>query len=253
MHPFVPVDSIVRTIWRDADTILLVFAGSAAEFALNRAVDWLFYTGKLPNDPLGRLSSTARFAQEIVFADEESARRTLGRIRAVHGAVERSRGEAIPDWAHRDVFYMLIDYSERAFSLLHRPLTISEQSDLYDVFLRVGEGLAISKLPRTYSEWTVDRGLHLERDLTYSELTAELYDRYRRNLGWWRYEALLRVQGMLLPDHVLRLLSLRSSHWLRPMVGAYRVMVRVRLRPLVHRFVMPPRVLPDVRLLDYPG
>ena len=29
--------------------ILLIFAGSAAEFALNRAVDWLFFTGNMPH------------------------------------------------------------------------------------------------------------------------------------------------------------------------------------------------------------
>src|SRR3954464_5401733 len=121
--PFVAPGSIVRRIWGDADTILLAFAGSAAEFALNRAVDWLFYTGKLPDDPMGRLFSTARFAQEIAFADEDAARLTLARIRASHKAVERSRGRPIPIWAHRDVLYMLIDYSERAHELLHRPLT----------------------------------------------------------------------------------------------------------------------------------
>ncbi len=60
---------------RPADTILFAFAGSAAEFALNQAVDWLFNTGKLPADPLGRLFSTARFAQDIAFADEATARR----------------------------------------------------------------------------------------------------------------------------------------------------------------------------------
>ena len=96
MTPFVHPDSIVRRIWGDADTILLVFAGSAAEFALNRAVDWLYFTGKLPADPLGRLFSTARFAQDIAFVDEEAARRSLHRIRAAHEAVERRRGEAIP-------------------------------------------------------------------------------------------------------------------------------------------------------------
>ena len=94
MQPFACHDSIVRTIWGDADTILFVFAGSAAEFALNRAVDWLFYTGKLPADPLGRLFSTAGFAQDIAFVDEATALRSLERIRAAHGAVERSRGRA---------------------------------------------------------------------------------------------------------------------------------------------------------------
>ena len=62
MPPFVPRESIVRVIWGDADTILFAFAGSAAEFALNRAADWLFVTGDLPRDPFGRLFSTARFA-----------------------------------------------------------------------------------------------------------------------------------------------------------------------------------------------
>ena len=153
MRPFVAPGSIVRTIWGDADTILFVFAGSAAEFALNRAVDWLFYTGKLPADPLGRLFSTAGFAQDIAFVDEATARRSLDRIRAAHEAVERSRGQAIPAWAHRDVLYMLIDYSERAFELLRRPLTGPERADLYDVFRRVGEGLAIPELPETYDAW----------------------------------------------------------------------------------------------------
>jgi hypothetical protein len=253
MRPFVAPGSIVRSIWGDADTILFVFAGSAAEFALNRAVDWLFYTGKLPADPLGRLVSTAGFAREIVFADEVTARRSLARIRAAHQAVERSRGQAIPDWAHRDVLYMLIDYSERAFELLHRPLTAPEQADLYAVFRWVGEGLAIPELPESYDAWREDRRLHLERDLADSDLTAELYRRYRRHIGWWRYETLLRVQSILVPDHVRRLLGLEPCRWLRPSLAAYRAMVRLGLRPLIHRLVMPPAILPQIRALDFAG
>src|ERR1051325_11309515 len=90
---FVARGSVVRKIWGDPEVVLLVFAGSAAEFALNKAVDWLFFTGKIPNDPVGRLFSTVRYAQEIVFANEETALHTLGRINAVHGSVERQRGQ----------------------------------------------------------------------------------------------------------------------------------------------------------------
>ena len=250
MRPFAAPGSIVRSIWGDADTILFAFAGSAAEFALNRAVDWLFHTGKLPDDPMGRLFSTARFAKEIVFADEATARRTLARIRAAHKAVERSRGGNIPDWAHRDVLYMLIDYSERAYELLHRPLTGPEREELYDVFRRVGEGLVIPDLPNSYDAWREDRLLHMERDLTNSDLTAEVYHRYRRHLGRWRYEALLRVQSILVPDHVRRLLGLGRCPWMRPSLGAYRAAVHIGVRPLIHRLVMPPAILPQVRALD---
>src|SRR5688500_7214082 len=123
MRDFVGQRSIVRTIWGNPDLILLIFAGSAAEFALNRAVDWLFFTNEIPSDPIGRLFSTVRYAQQIVFSDEDRAQRAIDRISEIHSGVERQRGQTIPGWAYRDVLYMLIDYSERAHRLLYRPLT----------------------------------------------------------------------------------------------------------------------------------
>ncbi len=251
MPPFVPHESIVRLIWGDGDTILFAFAGSAAEFALNRAADWLFVTGDLPRDPFGRLFSTARFAHEIAFLDAAAAQRALDRICAAHKTVERSRGAAIPDWAYRDVLYMLIDYSERAFHLLHRPLTGPERDDLYDVFRRVGEGLAIPGLPATYDDWTDDRRHHLEHDLAYSEFTAALYAQYRHHLGPLRYATLLQVQSVLVPDFVRRLLDLEPCRWLHPSLTAYRAMVRIGLRPFIHSLVMPPAILPRIRQLDH--
>src|SRR5688572_25171060 len=148
MSDFVDRRSIVRTIWGNPDLVLLIFAGSAAEFALNRAVDWLFFTGQIPRDPIGRLFSTVRYAQEIVFVDEQTAQRTLERINAAHASVEHQRRQTIPDWAYRDVLYMLIDYSERAYALLYRPLSQSQKNDLFEVFLRIGEALDIPELPK---------------------------------------------------------------------------------------------------------
>ena len=250
---FVHPDSIVRRIWGNGEMVLLVFAGSAAEFALNRAVDWLFFTGRLPGDPIGRLFTTAGYAQHIVFADERTAARTLDGIRAAHVAVERRRGERIPDWAHRDVLYMLIDYSERAHALLARPLTAEEQQELYDVFRRVGHGLGIPDLPATYAEWLSDRRLHLRRDLLYGKGTAALYAQYRRHLGAWRYRLLLRLQSILVPDHVRALLQLEASRWLRPLARLYPALVGAGLIPLVRRLLVPAEHRAAVRRLDQRG
>jgi len=233
--------------------ILLVFAGSAAEFALNRAVDWLFFTGKLPADPIGRLFSTASYAQGIVFADAATAARTLARIRAVHQAVERERGQRIPDWAHRDVLYMLIDYSERAHETFARPLSPDEQGELYDVFRRVGIGLGIPDLPPTYAEWRIDRERHLRRDLVNGEGTAALYAQYRKHLGPWRYHLLLRIQAILAPGHVRGLLRLKRAEWLRPLVRSYPLLVRAGFRSLIQRLLMPSAHLAAVRGLDQPA
>ena len=64
---FVDPRSIVREIWGKAEVVLFIFAGAAAEFSLNKAVDWLYFTGKLPQDPIGRLFSTVSYAGKIIF------------------------------------------------------------------------------------------------------------------------------------------------------------------------------------------
>jgi uncharacterized protein (DUF2236 family) len=247
---FVDRRSIVRTIWGNSDLVLLIFAGSAAEFALNRAVDWLFFTGEIPRDPIGRLFSTVRYAQEIVFVDEEKAGSTLDRINTRHAAVEYQRGQTIPEWAFRDVLYMLIDYSERAYTLLYRPLTQSQKTDLFEVFLRIGEALHVAEVPKTYAEWKLDRHRHLVRDLSYSKHTAMLYESYRRHLGVWRYCLFLEVQALLAPPEVRRLLNLNSNMLISGLARAYGMIDSGNLQSLVHTLLIPPRYWAEVRQFD---
>ena len=98
-NEYVGSSSVVRRIWGKADTILLIFAGAAAEFAVNKAVDWLYFTGKLPSDPLGRLFSTVTYAREIIFSTTDQAHKAVDRMRGIHTAVENARGITIPDSA----------------------------------------------------------------------------------------------------------------------------------------------------------
>ncbi len=248
---FVGKGSVVRRIWGDGDMVLVVFAGCAAEFALNRAVDWLFFTGKLPGDPIGRLFSTAGYPQSIVCADEPTARMTFARIRAVHHAVESKRGERIPDWAHRDVLYMLIDYSERAHELLARPLSEEERRELYEVFHRVGTGLGIPDLPASYFDWKADRVKHLQRDLDLSKGTRALLNQYRAHLGSWRYEMLLLIQSVLVPERVRNLLGLKRSIAMRGLLRAYPFIASAGGSRLMRRLLMPAQYLAAVNALDY--
>ena len=249
-HYFVEPGSIVRQIWGDADVILLVFAGSAAEFALNRAVDWLFYTGKLPADPIARLFSTVRYAQEIVFLPDKEARQTVARMGAIHSGVEHKRGYQIPDWAYRDVLYMLISYSERAYETLHRPLTNPEREDLFATFREVGAGMHVPNLPTTYADWKIDREAHLNRDLVRSDYTDKLFRRYREQLGNWRYKLLRQVQGMIVPDQVTALLDLPQSRFLPHSLGLYRVMTKLGLRTVIQRILLPTEYVEQIQKLD---
>src|SRR5579871_2036303 len=114
MEYFVEDKSIVRKIWGTSDNILFIYGGAAAEFALNKAVDWLYFTGRLPADPIGRLFSTVGYAQRIVFEEEEQAMAAIRSIASIHKGVEDRRGMSIPAEAYLDVLFMLIDYSIRA-------------------------------------------------------------------------------------------------------------------------------------------
>lgn len=246
-----PPGSVVRTIWADPDVVLLIFAGSSAEFALNRAVDWLFVTGNLPRDPLGRLFSTVHYARQIIFATTEHAQRTLTAISAAHAAVERRRGERIPDWAHRDVLYMLIDQSQRAYGLLHEPLTAVQQEDLYATFLDLGRGLNIPDLPENFAQWQQDREWHLERDLTYSTFTERLYQQYRLHLGSWRYRLLLEVQALLVPPRVRNLLRLKPGSLAGASVDLYSFVGSLGIHPLVRRALVPRPYWSDIGRLEH--
>ncbi|HEU5365800.1 MAG TPA: DUF2236 domain-containing protein, partial [Hanamia sp.] len=91
MKYFVEKNSVVRQIWGKSDTVLFIFAGAAAEFALNKAVDWLYFTGRLPTDPLARLFSTVSYARKIIFAENEPALKIIDSIFTIHKVVENNR------------------------------------------------------------------------------------------------------------------------------------------------------------------
>jgi hypothetical protein len=250
METFVAPTSIVRRIWGTSDTVLFIFAGAAAEFALNKAVDWLYFTGRLPADPLGRLFSTVDYARRIVFADRAGAEKAIDTIAAIHGAVEASRGQRIPDWAYRDVLYLLIAYSIRAFELLERPLSPAECAEITDVFCRVGRRMGIPDLPTSYPAWLADRTHHLAADLALSACSLDLYKQYKKHLGDPRYALLRGVQGMVCPPTVRRQLGLGSGAWLRPALGFYRATKQLALSQWLKNAMLPTEYAGRIRALD---
>jgi hypothetical protein len=250
MEGFVREDSIVRRIWGRSDTVLFIFAGASAEFALNKAVDWLYFTGKLPADPLGRLFSTVGYARKIVFAPEAEALQAIGRMRQIHGAVEQNRGSAIPDWAYRDVLYMLIYYSIVSYELLERKLSEEEKEEVYNVFYRLGTGMGLKGLPPTYTSWLPDREIHLKSDLQKSHYTEDLFRQYKKHLGSFRYKLLIEAQKLLLPFTVKKMLQFKSIQWLSPAVPVYKFTRMMRLDSIIKSVLLPGKYKQEIRGLD---
>lgn len=236
---FAEENSIVREIWGKSDTILFIFAGAAAEFALNKAVDWLYFTGKLPNDPLGRLFSTVEYARKIVFATTENAHNSIDIIRKIHTAVEKNRGFPIPDWAYRDVLFMLIYYSIAAFELLERKLSDAEKEEVYNVFYRVGERMGVENLPKNYAEWLPVRDAHIQENLEKSEFTVDLFQQYKKHLGTVRFKVLVEAQKLLVPKRVKELLYFGDFSLLSPTVPMYKIVKLMKMDWLLKNLLLP--------------
>jgi hypothetical protein len=239
MKYFADKNSIVRQIWGRADTILFIFAGAAAEFALNKAVDWLYFTGRLPADPLNRLFSTVVYARKIIFSELDEANHAIDQITAIHKGVEQSRGVQIPDWAYRDVLFMLIYYSIRSFETLHRKLSYDEKTEVFDTFYRVGKRMGLTDLPEDYTDWILVHQQHLQKDTVQSNLTADLYKQYSKHLGPVRYRILIEVQLMIVPARVNSLLSLGSVRLLIPVLWLYKLSRIVKLDGFIITAVLP--------------
>ncbi|MDP4262530.1 MAG: oxygenase MpaB family protein [Bacteroidota bacterium] len=250
MEFFVDQRSVVRKIWGKGDTVLFVFAGASAEFALNKAVDWLYFTGRLPADPLGRLFSTVLYARQIVFSETGEALKAIDKIAAIHTAVENSRGAKIPDWAYRDVLFMLIHYSQASFELLERKLTDAEKEDLFDVFNRLGLRMGLKGLPATYREWTIMRNEHLEQDLLKSDYSIDLYKQYRKHLGFIRYTLLKESQKLVVPPHAKQLLKLGKFSWLTPVLSIYKLSRTIKMDWFLKSLVLPVKYKRQIRELD---
>lgn len=243
---------MVRQIWGKSDTILLIFAGASSEFALNQAVDWLYFTGKLPADPLGRLFSTVSYARAIVFAERETAWRAIDKIVSIHVGVEARRGHRIPQWAYRDVLFMLVDYSIRAFEILERKLNTHEKEEVLDVFNRVGGRMGIKSLPDNFREWEKMRLDHLKQDLKFSYYTEDLYRQYRKHLGEMRYTLLLESQKLVLPDPVIHQMKFRRKSRLRPFIIPYKLIRWLSLDGILKALLLPSNYKKDIRALDLP-
>lgn len=247
---FVKKHSVVREIWGKSDTILFIFAGASAEFALNKAVDWLYFTGRLPVDPLGRLFSTVSYAKSIVFSEEKAALHVIDAMASIHAKVEANRGSTIPDWAYRDVLFMLIDYSIRSFELLERDLITSEKNEVFQVFTRMGSRMGLSGLPQTFDEWKVMRQEHLTQHLHRSKYTDDLYSQYKKHLGPLRYRILLESQALVVPQPVREFLGFRKKSLFTPLIVLYKISKILKVDWLLKALILPSKYNKEIKALD---
>ncbi len=226
---------ITREIWGDPENVVLIYAGAAAEFALHPENHWLFYTGKLPSDPLGRLRDTLQYQQKLFFMSKDRVPLVARHIKDMHRQVEdkRSKEEGnsrISDRAYLQVFSMLIEYGIRGYEYLNRhPLARAQKEAYFDDIRSIALMMEIENFPADYPHYLTQRTQMVVRELQFNSYTWELMKAYRKNLGPFRYWCLLQFQARFIDPILAQRLGLapgRLFGWL------YQLYPRLRFKAL---------------------
>ena len=209
---------ITRQIWTDIDNLVLVYVGSAAEFPLVPENDWLFYTGKLPAQPMDRFIDTIRVNHRIFTSPRDEIRALAVQIRDVHRTLEQRRSSeegarrVISNAAFKQVGAMLIDYGIRGYEYLHRrPLSDGEKEMYYADEREFLTMMEIEDVEPDYAAFSASRARMLSDVYARNELTDRFFDAYRQSLGSFRYGILTRVMACLVPDPIREKAGLRRS------------------------------------------
>jgi hypothetical protein len=182
----------------------------------------------------------------------DEANKAIDIMRQIHSAVEQNRGAFIPDWAYRDVLFMLIHYSIASYELLEKKLTEKEKEEVYNVFYRVGARMGLKELPLTYNEWLPVRKSHLMEDLQKSEYTADLFSQYKKHLGAMRFKVLIEGQKLVVPDRVRELLQFSDFSLLTPVVPLYKISRQMKMDWLLKNIILPSEYKDQINELDVP-
>lgn len=209
------ISPTTRAIWSNIENILLIYVGSAADFALNSEVDWLFFTNQLPSDPQRRFVETFRYQQKLFFADSTTLPRLLNGIRRIHTHVEetRTRSENTPrqmsNRAFVEVHDMLIEYGIRGYEYIHhRPLLAVEREAYFQDMEWLIRGMGVELTDATYADFQQRRAQSIQHDLQPNAYTAKLYAAYRNDIGPWRYWILRQFQAYFVHPRVAKKLGL---------------------------------------------
>src|SRR5204863_8785214 len=191
-------------------------------------------------------------ARKIVFSPMDEANKAIDIMRQIHTAVEQSRGATIPDWAYRDVLFMLIHYSIASYELLEKKLSDKEKEEVHNVFNRVGARMGLKELPLTYNEWLPVRNEHLIADLQKSEYTADLFKQYKKHLGAMRFKVLIEGQKLAVPEKIQELIQFNDQSFLTPVVPLYKISRLMKMDRLLKKILLPSDYKDQIIELDVP-
>ena len=108
----------------------------------------------------------------------------------------------------------------------------------------------IPDLPQTLASWEIAREEHLIANLKYSGYTRDLFDRYRQQLGMVRYDMLLGMQSLIVPQRVHELMKFRKASIYPALVSGYKLTKLMHLDNFFKDLILPSKYKEEIKGLD---
>lgn len=240
---------ITRKIWGNPENILLIYVGSAADFALNPENHWLFFTMRLPSNPQKRFIETFSFNRRILMTPKEQVPELMMRIRNVHTGVEKSReikegvSQHISNKAYIEVGDMLIDYGVRGYEYLnHRKMSAEEKESYFSDMVAMFKLMRVEVADKSFVDFAKRRQNSLDNDLAVNGHTAELYAAYAKDLGAFQFWLLKQFQSYFIEPIAAQKLGLKRNPLFAPLYFVYPYIHTTRLFNLLLLFLAKPEV-----------
>jgi hypothetical protein len=133
---------------------------------------------------------------------------------------------------------------------LERKLTLSEKTEVFQVFLKVGQRMQLTGLPETFEQWQIMRIQHLQQNLISSHFTVDLYQQYKKHLGAARFILVKKIQAILVPPQVKQLLCLKDAPMLMPVLSIFKVIRNTAFGRFLKNALLPATYKAQIRALD---
>lgn len=197
---------------------VLIYVGSAAEFALHPQNDWIVYTGKILENPQKRFIETQRASVKIFSLPESSAKKYCEYIRTVHTKVEEKRSKEtekmmkIRNDSYILVGDMIIEYGIRGYEYINRTkLTEQEKSDYFNDIKTMQEWMGIEISDNSYEDFKARRENVIGNILKVNENTDKFFNAYKKDLGRFRYWIFRNFMASFIDKRISEKLNLKRN------------------------------------------
>lgn len=209
---------ITQEIWSSQENVSLIFAGGAADFALNPESHWLFYTMELPNNPQQRFIDTIQYTKRMQLMDGDHVKQFAEKIRAIHTKVESSRSDdegkkmRMSNNAFKEVGDIIIDYAIRGWEYINRKqMSADDKESWYQDSRYIYAAMGVEDLPKDYKSWAKYREQSIKTRLVPNDYTDRMYQAYRNDLGFVRYWILRKMQAEFVHPLIKQKLGLKPN------------------------------------------